>query len=93
MAHLADSSAKDALLARVRRIAGQIAAVERAIGADAGCAKVLHQVAGIRGALDGLMDELIVDHLENHVAKPGLSDAERTAGAEELAGVIRRHSR
>lgn len=93
MAHLTDSSAKDPLLARVRRIAGQIAAVERAITADAGCAKVLHQVAGIRGALDGLMDELIVDHLEEHVAKPGLADAERAAGAAELSAVIRRHSR
>ncbi|HWJ75372.1 MAG TPA: metal/formaldehyde-sensitive transcriptional repressor [Kaistia sp.] len=91
MSHL--SSNKDPLLARIRRIAGQIAAVERAVAGDAGCAAVLHQVAGVRGALDGLMDELIADHVREHVAKPGLDDAARTAGADELITVIRRHAR
>ncbi len=91
MSHL--TSNKDPLLARIRRIAGQVAAVERAIAGDAGCATVLHQVAGVRGALDGLMDELIADHLREHVAHPGLSEAERAAGAEELIAVIRRHAR
>lgn len=85
------SANKDRLLARIRRIAGQVAAIERAVEAEAGCAVVLHQVAGARGAMAGLMDELVEDHLREHVARPGLDDAARNAGADELIAAIRRH--
>jgi DNA-binding FrmR family transcriptional regulator len=91
MAHL--KSRKDPLLARVRRIAGQVAAIERAIEEDAGCSTVLHQVAGARGAINGLMDELIEEHVREHVAHPGLDAAARAAGAEELIAAIRRYAR
>lgn len=84
---------KDQLLARVRRIAGQVAAIERAIATEEGCSAVLHQVAGVRGAVLGLMDELIEDHLREHVARPGLSDAERARAADELAAIIRRYGK
>ena len=40
---------KDDLIKRVRRIAGQVEAVERALESDADCAKTLHLVAAIRG--------------------------------------------
>ncbi|MGE7005650.1 metal-sensing transcriptional repressor [Sphingomonas sp. NPDC085925] len=52
MAHTISN--KDQLLARVRRIAGQVAAIEKAIASEAGCATILHQVAGVRGAVGGL---------------------------------------
>lgn len=91
MTHLSGSNAD--LIARVRRIAGQVGAVERALVADADCAKVLHLVAAVRGAVNGLLDEIIVDHLEAHVARPELSDAERAQGAEDLMAVIRRYAR
>lgn len=91
MSHL--SAHKDQLLARIRRIAGQVAAIERAIEGEAGCSAVLHQVAGVRGAINGLMDELIEEHLREHVAHPGLSQAEREAGAEELVAAIRRYAK
>lgn len=84
---------KDAILARVRRIAGQVGAVERAVRSDAGCAETLHLVAAVRGAVAGLMDELVADHLRAHVAAAGLSDAERAAAADELATLLRRHVR
>ena len=89
MAHT--SSNQTQLIARVRRIAGQIAAIERAIEEEAGCASVLHQVAGARGAINGLMDELVEEHVREHVARPDLSDAERAAGAEELIEAVRRY--
>ncbi|WP_424813688.1 metal/formaldehyde-sensitive transcriptional repressor [Roseococcus sp. YIM B11640] len=91
MAHL--TCHRDPLLARVRRIAGQVAALEKAIAGDVGCAEVLHQAAGVRGAIAGLMDELIEDHLREHVARPGLTDEERAAAAKELAAVIRRYGK
>ena len=90
MSHVSQNA--DRLVARVRRIAGQMAAVEKAIQAGAPCATVLQQAAGARGALDGLMNELIEDHLREHVAAPGLDDEARAAGAEELLAVIRRYA-
>jgi len=89
MAHI--QSNKERLVLRVRRIAGQIGAVEKAIAEDAGCEAILHQVAGVRGAVLGLMDELVEDHLRAHVAHPGLSDEQRAAGADELIASIRRY--
>ncbi|UNU41902.1 metal/formaldehyde-sensitive transcriptional repressor [Sphingopyxis sp. YF1] len=81
------------LLARVRRIAGQVGAVEKALIAGEPCATVLHRIAAVRGAVNGLLDEVIADHLAAHVAAPGLSEDERTAGADELLAVIRRYSK
>jgi DNA-binding FrmR family transcriptional regulator len=91
MSHLLENNTD--LLARVRRIAGQVGAVERALQKGAGCSEVLHLVAAVRGAANGLMDEIIAQHLEDHVARPGLDDAERAAGAEELLAVIRRYAK
>jgi DNA-binding FrmR family transcriptional regulator len=91
MAHT--TANKHHLVARVRRIAGQIAAIEKAIEDEAGCASILHQVAGARGAINGLLDELIEDHLREHVARPGLDDAARAAGAEELIAAVRRYAK
>lgn len=91
MAHVKTS--KEQLIARVRRIAGQMAAIERSLDAGAGCSAVLQQVAGARGAIGGLMDELVEDHVREHVARPDLDQETRTAGAEELIAVIRRYSK
>jgi DNA-binding FrmR family transcriptional regulator len=91
MAHI--KSNKDQLIARVRRIAGQIGAIEKAIEEDAGCSAVLHQVAGARGAINGLMDELIEEHVREHVARPDLDDRARSAGAEELIAIVRRYAK
>lgn len=87
------TSTNPELLARVRRIAGQVGAVEKAIVAGEPCATVLHRVAAVRGAVNGLLDEVIAEHLESHVAAPGLAAAERKAGADELLAVIRRYSK
>ena len=47
MAHT--QSGKDELLKRVKRIAGQVQAIERALEGEADCAKALHLVAATRG--------------------------------------------
>lgn len=91
MRHL--QTGKQQLVARVRRIAGQMAAIEQAIDREAGCAAILHQVAGARGAINGLMDELLADHVREHVAHPDLDGAARAAGADELIAVLRRHAK
>jgi DNA-binding FrmR family transcriptional regulator len=80
---------KTKLLARVRRIRGQVEAVERALEAEAGCTDILHLLAASRGAMNGLMLEVIDDHVREHVAAGELSQAARTEGADELLDVIR----
>jgi DNA-binding FrmR family transcriptional regulator len=91
MAHLSGSNAD--LIARVRRIGGQVAAIERSLRDEADCSTVLHLVAAVRGAVNGLLDEIIAEHLNAHVARAELTDEERAQGAEELLAAIRRYSK
>ncbi|PNA03387.1 MULTISPECIES: metal/formaldehyde-sensitive transcriptional repressor [unclassified Pseudomonas] len=84
---------KGELLNRVRRIAGQVQAVERALESEADCAKTLHLMAAIRGAVNGLMEQFIEAHAREHVARPDLSDKARAQGVEELLLAIRRYSK
>lgn len=81
---------KSKLIARVRRIKGQVEAVERALEAELGCADVLMLVASLRGAVHGLSVEVMEDHIRNHVSNPDTDiDLERAKGAADLIDVIR----
>ncbi len=81
---------KDKLLARVRRLKGQIEAVERSLEAEAPCSEVMNLVASIRGALGGLNVELIEGHIREHVSDPDTdADRGRAQGAEELIAVLK----
>lgn len=91
MSHL--SKANPNLLARVQRIAGQVSAIERGLGSGSDCTTLLHLVAATRGAINGLMDEIVEEHIEAHVAHPDLSPKERAEGARELMAAIRRYSK
>jgi len=78
---------KQKLFNRVRRVRGQVEAIERAIEEDRGCADVLHLIVGARGALSGLMTEVIEDHIRLHVVDL-VSRFERFRGAEEPIDVV-----
>ena len=80
---------KSKLLARVRRIRGQVEAVERALEEEVGCADVLQIIASVRGAINGLMAEVIEDHVRNHIVAVTLAANERTEGANDLLDVVR----
>jgi DNA-binding FrmR family transcriptional regulator len=81
---------KTKLRNRVRRIRGQIEAVERAVEQEIGCSDVLQLIAAARGAINGLMGEVMEDHIRMHVVDPGREpDAERARWAEELIDVVR----
>ena len=80
---------KTRLLNRVRRIRGQIEAVERALENESSCAEVLHLLAAARGAMNGLVAQVVEDHIREHVASPALDEAQRTQGADELVEVVR----
>lgn len=81
---------KQKLIARVRRIRGQVEGVEKALVEEKGCYEVLQTVAAARGALNALVVELIEDHVRTHVLDPGEKiPASRSRAAEELIDVVR----
>ena len=81
---------KQKLLARIRRIRGQVEAIERALEAEVGCADVLQVIASVRGAMNGLMAEVMEDHIRFHVVDPTRErDPDKARGAEELIDVVR----
>ncbi|HTD57494.1 MAG TPA: metal/formaldehyde-sensitive transcriptional repressor [Solirubrobacteraceae bacterium] len=81
---------REKLVARVRRIRGQVEAVERAIGEEKGCYEVLQTVAAARGALNSLVAEMIEDHVRYHVLDPDEKVAtKRARAADELIDIVR----
>ncbi len=80
---------KQKLINRVRRIRGQMDGVERMLEDEKGCSEVMQVIAGVRGAVNGLMGEVIEDHIRMHVAAEGLTQKERDEGAAELIDVLR----
>ena len=80
------------LLARVRRIRGQVEALERALEEERGCSEIMQQIAAFRGAATGLMTEVIEEHVRTHVANPS-SNASREIGADELVDILRAYMR
>jgi DNA-binding FrmR family transcriptional regulator len=80
---------KSKLLARVRRVRGQVEAVERALEEEKGCSQVLHLVVAARGAMNSLAAEIIADHVRSHVVDPARErGSARARGAEELIEVV-----
>jgi len=77
------------LLQRVRRLRGQVDAIERALGAEADCAKVMQLTVSVRGAANSLMAELLEDHIRMHVSDPTRDrDRDRAKGAKHLIDVV-----
>jgi FrmR/RcnR family transcriptional regulator, repressor of frmRAB operon len=83
---------KKKLLSRIRRIKGQSEAIERALEGDGECEEILQLVASCRGALNGLMAELIEGHVRFHVLSPELETLpSQLEAAEELIAVVKRY--
>lgn len=87
-------------LARVRRLRGQVEALERALEAGADCAPVLQQMAAIRGAVNGLMSEVLESHIRETLAAlptgTARADARETQTdqlAQDLSGLVRSYLR
>lgn len=80
---------KKRVLARVRRIRGQVEALERALEAGADCAPVMQQIAAIRGASNGLMSDVMETHLRETFGRPAGTAAERDARIGEMTALVR----
>jgi len=80
---------KRTLITRVRRVRGQLDAIERALTDERGCEAVVQLIATVRGAVNALAAEVLCEHLTNHVGAPRVATAERARATAELETVIR----
>lgn len=85
---------QEKLLHRIRRIKGQVNAVERLLLDQKDCSSVLLTLAACRGAINSLMAEVLEDHVRLHMldskTKPG---PEQKAAVEDLIEVLRTYLR
>ena len=72
MPHSAEE--KKRVVARLRRIQGQAAALERAVQAGTECGALLQQLAALRGAATSLMAEVFESHLREPFGQAGAPD-------------------
>ncbi len=87
MAHTIKS--KKQLLTRVRRIKGQAEALEKALEHETDCSAVLQQIAAIRGAVNGLMSEVLEGHIREHLGANDISPQQRSEDLEQVVAVLR----
>jgi FrmR/RcnR family transcriptional regulator, repressor of rcnA expression len=74
------------LVTRTKKVIGQLESVLRAFEEDAHCADLLQRLAAARGAINGLMGELMEDHILNHMPRKNKSSVE---AAEDLIEIVR----
>lgn len=77
------------LLTRVRRIKGQAEALEKALEQETECVAFLQQIAAIRGAVNGLMAEVLEGHIREHLGVNDISPHQRSEELEQVVGVLR----
>ena len=77
------------LLNRVKRVRGQIDAVERALAAEDECPDVLMQLAAARGAINSLMAEVLENHIRLHLLSSDKTVAQPNELAEDLIDLVR----
>ena len=80
---------KRGLVNRVRRLRGQVDAVERALAGEASCSDLLQRITAARGAINGLMAEVLVEHVREHLSPVNSeADPRQADAAEELIEII-----
>src|SRR6516165_11333047 len=89
MAHTVEEKKK--LLNRVRRIMGQVAAIEKSLDQEtADCSEILHNISVCRGAMDALMAEVIDGHIRYHILPRNVpATHEQTRAADDLVSALR----
>jgi len=83
---------KEKLLNRVNRIKGQVNAIQKALEGDDDCSRVLQTIAACRGAINGLMAEVLEGHVRFHVVDPRRRPTtEQAEATEELIDLVNRY--
>ncbi|MBT9330683.1 metal/formaldehyde-sensitive transcriptional repressor [Paracidobacterium acidisoli] len=80
---------KQKLVARVRRIRGQVDSIERSLQSEYNCADILMLLANVRGGINSLMGEVLEDHIRNHMMAPEGEPLPNLELAEDLIDLVR----
>ena len=72
-----DAATKKAVGARLRRIAGQVGAVERMVDADRYCLDLMHQLAAVQAAIGKVGEVVLRSHIQSCVSDAIRSGDER----------------
>ncbi|HEV2272959.1 MAG TPA: metal/formaldehyde-sensitive transcriptional repressor [Acidobacteriaceae bacterium] len=80
---------KQKLVARIKRIRGQVDAIERSLTLGDDCADILMLLANIRGGINSLMAEVLEDHIRLHIMNPEKGAAPSHEIAEDLIDLVR----
>ena len=81
---------REKLSLRVKRIRGQVDGIQRMLDEGGECFAVLQTVAACRGALTGLMTEIVEGHVRDHILDPAQQPtAAQRRAAEDLLEVLR----
>lgn len=87
MAHTTRDKIK--LLHRVRRLRGQITAIEKALEDEHDCSEILRRISTCRGAINSLMAEVLEGHVRHHIYDPNHKPkGEKSRAAQELIDVL-----
>jgi DNA-binding FrmR family transcriptional regulator len=80
---------KQKLVARIKRIRGQVDAIERSLTQGDDCADILMLLANIRGGVNSLMAEVLEDHIRLHIMNPDKGAVPSQEVAEDLIDLVR----
>jgi DNA-binding FrmR family transcriptional regulator len=77
------------LVARIKRIRGQVDSIERSLTNADDCADVLMLLANVRGGINSLMAEVLEDHIRLHLLSTEKSVNQPVELAEDLIDLVR----
>ena len=93
MRHFKDPTAQKKLLARLRRVEGQVSAICRMVEEEKYCVDILLQISAVQGALGKASQLLLGSHVETCVATAFESGSkkDRQTSIDELMEVFARY--
>ena len=80
---------KKKILTRVRRIKGQAEAIEKALESNVECHAILQQICSVRGAINGLMKEMLEVHLKDTLVSGETTEQQRSKELAEIAKILK----
>lgn len=80
---------KKKLLARIRRIKGQSIALENSLEVSNDCMAVLQQIAALKGAVNGLMKEVLEGHLREHLGAEDITKEQRQEEVDQVITILK----
>ncbi|AXI04201.1 metal/formaldehyde-sensitive transcriptional repressor [Aquirhabdus parva] len=80
---------KKKIMTRIRRIKGQVEALEKVLDQEVECIEILQQIAAIRGAANGLMVEVLDGHIREHLGVDDLTTEQRQLEVEQVVGILK----